>query len=527
MLRDRAFPTKCGLATALSAAATASALLLAAPTTGASGDDAIVRTDAGRVRGIVTTDSRTFQGIPYAAPPVGALRWRSPQRPKKWTHVRDATRPGDRCAQLQSIGAASESEDCLYLNVTTPRSHGRPRPVIVWLHGGGNEFGAGTDVDPRRLAVGGDVVLVTANYRLGVFGFLGHPQLRDSGAFGLEDQQAALRWVQRNARAFGGDPRKVTLSGQSGGSFDTCAQLTSPAARGLFHRAILESGSCSTSWPRNGVNPGISAGSPWQPLAEAEAEGAALAAGLGCTSASQLDCLRGISVPRLLAATQSADLAVAAFGNRILPQRPDRAIAAGRFSRMPVMSGTNRDEQRLATAFLPQAFTEEGYQQLLSDAFGNRAPEVARRYPSSEHGSPAVAWAAVATDRVWACTQLTDDRLFARHTRTYAYEVADRDAPPLFPFPPGLPSGAYHGAEMAYLFDVAGFLPSFTPAQRALADQMIRYWSHFATTGDPNAAGSPPWPRFRWATVQSLAPGAIEQTNLATEHDCAFWATFS
>ena len=530
MLLTKAFSTRRGLAAVIVAAGVAGAVMLTPPAAGASGGGAVVWTDAGPVRGTVTEDSRTFQGIPFAAPPVGALRWRPPQPSPAWTQVRDATRPGDRCAQAQNIGPASESEDCLYLNVATPRPGGRsrPRPVIMWMHGGGNAFGAGSDVDARRLAVGGDVVVVTANYRLGVFGFLGHPLLRDSGAFGLEDQQAALRWMRRNAPAFGGDPGNVTLAGHSGGAFDTCAQLTSPSARGLFHRAIMESGSCSTSWPRNGVNPGTSAGSPWRPLAEAEAEGTALATRLGCASpASQVDCLRGIHVSQLLAATQSDDLPAVAFGNRILPERPDQALAAGRFSRIPVMSGTTRDEQRLATAFLPQAFTEEGYQQLLSDAFGDRAPEVALRYPSSASGSSAVAWAAVATDRVWSCTQLTADRRLATRTPTYAYEFADRGAPTQFPFPPGLPPGAYHASELAYLFDLPGFVPAFTPAQQELADQLIRYWGQFAATGDPNGVGSPTWPRFRSATAQSLAPDAIRQTNFADEHNCDFWATAS
>lgn len=268
----------------------------------------------------------------------------------------------------------------------------------------------------------------------------------------------------------------------------------------------------------------ISAGSPWQPLSEAESEGQALATRLGC---ADLDCLRRIPVPELLAATQSADLPAVAFGNRILPRRPDQALAAGQFTRMPVLSGTTRDEQRLATAFLPEAFTEEGYQQLLVDAFGDKAPEVARRYPSSVHGSSALAWAAVATDRTWSCTQLVDHRLLAARTPTYAYEFADRDAPTQFPFPPDLPSGAYHSAEAIYLFDLAGFTPNFTPDQERLADQLITYWTRFAATGSPNSHGSPTWPKFRESTVQSLAPGAggIRQTNLSEQHNCPFWAT--
>jgi para-nitrobenzyl esterase len=497
----------------------------AAGTAGATVDDAVVRTDSGPVRGALTSDVRSFQGIPFAAPPVDALRWRPPQPPARWTRPLDATAPAARCAQPQNIGPASESEDCLYLNVTTPRSHGR-KPVMVWLHGGGNVYGSGVDYDPRRMAVGGDVVVVTINYRLGVFGFLGHPGLADSGAFGLQDQQAALRWVRDNAAAFGGDPRNVTLFGQSGGAYDVCGQLTSPAARGLFQRAIMESGTCSMTWPRNGVNPGISAGSPWQPLSEAQAEGVTLATGLGCTDPrAQVDCLRQVSAPRLLTATQSADLPAVAYGNRTLPTNPVTALAQGRFAHVPVISGTNRDEQRLATAFLPQAFTEEGYQQLLVDAFGDAAPRVAARYPSSAHGSSALAWAAVTTDRVWACAQVADQRRLARWTPTYGYEFADRSAPTQFPFPDGFPAGAYHGAEMTYLFDLNGAPAVFTPDQRTLADHLISYWTRFARTGDPNGGGSPTWARAHGSTVQSLAPGNIHPVSIADEHQCGFWAT--
>ena len=499
---------------------------MAVPAVANAGQDggALVGTDAGPVRGTVTTDHRTFQGIPYAAPPVGELRWRSPKPPAPWTRPLDATQPRDRCAQPQNIGPASEAEDCLYLNVTTPLGHGRPKPVMVWLHGGGNVFGSGSDFDARRLSLGGDVVVVTINYRLGVLGFLGHPQLKSSGAFGLEDQQAALRWVQRNAASFGGDPRNVTLFGQSGGAYDVCGQLTSPSAAGLFQRAILESGTCSMTWPRNGVNPGIEAGGPWRPLARAEADGAAFAAREGCADpATVLDCLRALPVSKLLADTAGPQLPAVAFGNRVLPEAPDKALAAGHFARIPVMSGSNRDERRLATAFLPQAFTEDGYQQLLRDAFGDDAPLVAARYRSADLGSSALAWAAVATDRVWACSQLADDRLLARRTTTYGFEFADRNAPPLFPFPPQLPGGAFHSAEMAYLFDLAGFTPAFTPDQQRLADTMIRYWTRFAATGNPNAADVPAWPRFQNPNVQALAPGGIRQVDSATEHNCAFW----
>jgi para-nitrobenzyl esterase len=515
--------------------ATVAAVLLPAGTPAgadarSAGDGEIVGTDSGPVRGTVSAEYRTFQGIPYAAPPVGDLRWRSPQPPRPWSQPRDATRPGNVCAQNPGGGYPDTDEDCLYLNVTTPRGtpDDRLRPVMVWVHGAGNSYGYGGDYLAHRLAVQGDVVVVTFNYRLGVFGFLAHPALPDSGAFGFEDQQAALRWVQRNARAFGGDPGTVTLFGESGGAFDVCGQLTSPGSRGLFHRAVMQSGSCASTWPENGIVYDEPASSPWIPQADAAAAGVARAAALGCpdpATAAGLACLRRVPAAELAAGP--ASLTTVAYGNRVLPQRPDRALVAGRFHRVPVISGTTRDEGRLAAAYSPHPFTEEQYQRLLVDAFGDRAARVAATYPSAAHGSPALAWGAVLTDRVWACPQLTDDRQLARRTPVYAFEFADRQAPTgYFEFPPGLPPGAFHAADLAYVFDVVGFEAEFTPEQERLADQMIRYWTRFAATGDPNGHGSPSWERFRGSSVQSLAPGdgGIRPVNLDAEHKCRFWA---
>jgi para-nitrobenzyl esterase len=193
------------------------------------GENGVVWTDAGPIRGTVATDHQTYQGIPFAAPPVGELRWRSPQPVQPWSAVRDATKPSGACAQSKGGGAKTENEDCLYLNVFTPSRHGR-KPVMVWLHGGGNSYLTASGFDGTRMATQGDVVVVTTNFRLGFFGFLGHPGLPNSGAYGIEDQQAALRWVQRNAAAFGGDPDNVTVFGESAGGMSTLALLAAPAS---------------------------------------------------------------------------------------------------------------------------------------------------------------------------------------------------------------------------------------------------------------------------------------------------------
>jgi para-nitrobenzyl esterase len=222
-------------------------------------DPTVVRTDDGPVRGLLAGDHRTFEGTPYAAPPVGPLRWASPRRPTPWTAPLPATRPGSPCAQTGGFPGdpPSDTEDCLYLNVTTPaRTDGRKLPVMVWIHGDGFYQSFGGIYGAELLATKGDVVVVTFNYRLGAFGFLAHPAL-DSGNFGLEDQQAALRWVRRNAAAFGGDPGNVTIFGESAGGASACTHLAAPASAGLFHRTIAWSGPCTltTRWPYPGGAP--------------------------------------------------------------------------------------------------------------------------------------------------------------------------------------------------------------------------------------------------------------------------------
>ncbi len=490
---------------------------------------AVVRTDSGAVRGIVADDHRLFRGIPYAQPPVGQLRWQSPQRPDRWSGVRDASQPADRCFQLSPGSLVAQgSEDCLHLNVTTPgtRRHGL-KPVIVWLHGGGLSFGSANDDDAHRLARDGDVVVVSPSYRLSVLGFFGHRRLSDSGGFGLQDQQAALRWVQRNAVAFGGDPRRVTLMGVSGGSQAVCMHLTAPASVGLFDRAFMQSGSCSMTIPRHGLTLNDPGGGPLVSLAEAERHGAAAATTLGCTDpATAIACLRTKSPADLLTTWQGAVIQTpAAFGGPVLPTDPRVVLARGDFHRVPVITGTTRDESTVNASSLPQPFTDERYRGLLAESYGARATAVAAEYPSSDYISPGKAWSTLSTDRIWTCPQLTDARRMARWTPTYEYEFADRNAPRgYFTFPDDVPAGAFHSADVAYFFDVAGFETRFTPAQQRLIQQMTGYLSRFAATGNPNGRGLPVWDRLLGSNVQSLAPSAVGPVDVAAGHHCAFWA---
>ncbi len=511
-----------------------------APEGGMTGGDAIVQTGGGPVRGVVHAGYRSFWGIPYAAPPVGELRWRSPQPPQPWAGPRDATRPGSRCPQLANALSSAQGggeEDCLFVNVTTPDSAraDQLKPVMVYLHATGPSDGAGSDFDPHRLAVDGDVVVVTLNFRLGILGNFGFHGLAGSGGFGLEDQQAALRWVQRNAAAFGGNPDNVTLFGYSGGGFAVCAQLTSPSAAGLFHRAIIQSAPCPISYPA-GALPGLTEAVPsiWRSPSELEALGSAVAAGLGCADpATVLECLRALPASGLI--EQNPVYASMGYGAPVLPEDPVTALREGRFHPVPVISGATRDEMRFFVAFqilADQPVTPDAYPQLLEAAFGEAAGQVADRYPLDGYASAGLAWATVLSDRVYVHPTFVQNRALAALVPTYAYEFADPQAPALtFPFPPDLPGGAFHGSDMFFVLDSTGAAERAgqSPAQRRLSDQLVRYWANFAHSGDPNGPGLPPWPRFDQANpvphVQSLAPGAIRPVDLVADHYLDLWDT--
>jgi para-nitrobenzyl esterase len=506
-------------------AATGVGLASASP---AGADSSLVHTDNGPVRGIVGQDYHSFQGIPYAAPPVGELRWRSPQPAARWTVPRDATKPGNACPQNAGLigDEASDTEDCLYLNVTTPR-RGRALPVMVFIHGNGFVNGQGALYGGRPLAVGGDVVVVTVNYRLNVFGFLANPALDDgthkSGNFGLEDQQAALRWVQRNAAAFGGDPRNVTVFGESAGGISTCAQVLSPGAAGLFQHAIIQSGACTMQ--RTYLN-------DWglHTRSTANERGNSLAQQQGCTDpATVAQCLRGKSVAELL------DMPDFGFGfgpvygdNAVLPLSPTDALRTGRFNKVPVMQGTTHDEHRTFTAGLElitgHVLQPDEYATEVTKNFGDRAAQVLARYPLGT-ANPSVTLASVATDSSWGCQAYRTDQLLSRQVPTFAYEFTDEQAPWFHDTPaPSFPTGAFHASELQFLFDGGYGGGTLTPAEQRLAQRMITYWTTFARTGNPNGAGLPHWPGFGNRAL-SLAPDSIKPVDFNAEHHCDFWKT--
>jgi para-nitrobenzyl esterase len=507
---------------ALVSAATVAAPL-SAGAAGSSSRSVIVHTDNGVVRGAVAGGARRFLGIPYAAPPVGSLRWRPPQPAARWHGIRDATQFAPHCAQPASpFGLAGTSEDCLYLNVFTPSSArpGVAAPVMVWIHGGALVTGESDDYDPAALVARG-VVVVTLNYRLGALGFLAHPALtaespnRASGNFGLLDQQAALRWVRRNARSFGGNPGNVTVFGESAGGLSVHSQLASPLAAGLFQRAIVQSGAYLLAPP---------------PLAAAEAAGAAFASQAGCADQSAA-CLRSLPVEAILARQAGASPTVDGY---LLTRSLGDAFASGAVNQVPVIQGSNHDEWRL---FVALAEAESGvplsasaYVPTVAATLGiSMAAAVAltAAYPLSAYPSPSVALGAVGTDAIFACNARRVAGLLSQHLPTYQYEFNDPDAPQRF-FPSlSFPTGAYHAAELQYLFTLTrGTQPVFTPGQVELSQTMVRYWTQFAWAGNPNSPGTPDWPRYDATSqrFQALVPGAsATATGFAADHKCALF----
>ncbi|GLP64875.1 carboxylic ester hydrolase [Streptomyces sp. TUS-ST3] len=479
-----------------------------------------VRTHDGVLRGTAHDGYDTFAGIPYAAPPVGRLRWAAPRPARPWSGTRDATRTASACPQpAGEVPGGSTDEDCLYLNVTTPvgTAPRHPRPVIVWLHGGGFTTGAGSSYDAHRMATRGDVVVVTVNYRLGALGFLARPGLVGSGTFGLADQQAALRWVKAGIGTFGGDPHNVTLAGESAGGYSVCAQLASPAAAGLFERAIIQSGPC-TGRPDRPFAPYAAA------LPSARETGARFAAGVGCSSARDtMACLRTVKVSRLLAAQEGDQQP--AYATPLLPRDPAGALAAGRFHHVPVLIGSNHDEGNGWAAGIIQAgnpVTPETWPDVVAAFFPDpaRTKAIVHEYPvTGPDGGPV--FGAVIGDADFACPTLRTGDLLGAHVPVWRYEFADEHAPPLTPGPPPFPLGAPHASELPYLYDLGGRPRSMTSAQWRLATTMIDYWTRFARTGAPDSPSDPRWPR---RTVQSLTPDHTGPTRTtATRHHCAFW----
>jgi para-nitrobenzyl esterase len=532
--------------------------------------DGVIEVQGGRVRGVHRHDHWSFSGIPYAASPAGTARFRPPAPPRPWTGLRPADRFGPVAPQAPSLIDVSlggkpegQSEDCLHLNIWTPALDGARRPVMVWIHGGSFVGGSGSGGLYRggTLARDGDVVVVTLNYRLGLLGFLAHPVLASDGQswldgeawsgfgnWGLADQVAALRWVRDHVAEFGGDPGNVTIFGESAGGVSVLAHLVSPASAGLFHRAILQSCSAVSMLELPTLD---DAGAIGQELAAAAGLGQQTAQGLRALTTKEIMDADGMAAAPL--GVTRFHVGLTADGE-IIPEPIGRLLAAGRFHRVPVINGTNRDEftwfagsLELATK---QVITAEGYADTLGYLLGtfkshmlvgtevpaSAMPEVLARYPLTDFPSPSRALSAVVGDCgfVTAGGRLTS-RLLQRYApAVYAYEWDVPDSHVAWP-PASFPYGSGHVQEVQYLFPRfaggCGTPGDLTPGQAGLADQMVQYWTSFAHSGTPNARpGSlPEWDQYDPAAdnvMELCVDGPRMASGFGQRHHSDFWDQF-
>ncbi len=459
-----------------------------------------VKTGSGVVEGKEDGAIHTFLGIPYAAPPVGDRRWKAPAPAAKWAGVRKAAEFGAHCMQGKVYGDmnfrdAGGSEDCLSLNVWVPAKPATAKlPVMVWIYGGG--FVAGTTSEARQdgtnLAQQG-VIVVSMNYRLGIFGFFVHPELTKesghnaAGNYGLMDQTAALRWVHDNIAAFGGDPENVTIFGESAGSFSVSAQMASPVAKGLFQKAIGESGGAF-----------FSGGLSFEPRAVREEKDVkAVGEKLGVSTLAEL---RAIPADKLLDVFGKPGPDGFRFGPDVdgyfLPQSVPAIFAAGKQNDVPLLAGWNHDEGSFEVVFNPQKPTAESMKANAEKAFGDKAAEFLKLYPTDTPEHVLRSAEDFASDHFIAFSTWAWMESQAKTGKQPIYRYRFDLGPPADPKAPQM--GAYHSAEIEYVF---GQLDSkagvaWTPETRALSAQMQKYWANFARSGDPNGPGLPKWPVY-------------------------------
>ncbi|MFO1405906.1 MAG: carboxylesterase family protein [Steroidobacteraceae bacterium] len=490
----------------------------------------LATTGCGRYQGNDRGGSWSFLGIRYAAAPVGSLRWKSPAAPPCPADTVAANAYSSVCPQIdRATGAPEGDEDCLALNVYAPKSNfpSGSVPVMVFIHGGGNSQGSTSELvdgskvlyDGTALAEATGRIVVTVQYRLGPLGWLVHPGLdaeapdARSGNYGLEDLMAALRWVQRDIGAFGGDRSRVMIFGESAGGVDVCALLTSPTAAGLYQSALIESGGCVADTRDKAL-----------------ATGATLAERTGCsTAADPVACLRAKTPAELLAALPPV---VSVSGGQapyqpnvdgtLLPALPYQTIVAGQQNRVPVVIGTNADETGLE---VPLGFNDADYFAFLDATFVNpdvRA-QVGNIYSAANFGTSRAAYVALTSDAKFTCQARKIARaLVASQSepvfRYFFTEVPDAPNAPLF--------GAFHGLELLYLFgvmNVRGYTP--TAAETALSSQMQHYWAGLAANGAPSAAGAPAWTAYdplrdNHLRLDSAALAMADGVNAAR---CDFW----
>ena len=486
----------------------------------------VVKTDRGAVRGATANGTRSWKGVPFAAPPVGKLRWRPPAEHKCWKNVVDAKEFGAPCPQLEDDKAIG-NEDCLTLNVWRPDAGTKPRAVMVFVHGGGHVQGSTSQVtngvtlyDGTTLATKGNVVVVTVEYRLGALGWLADDALgtskKPSGNYGLLDQMAALRWVRTNISKFGGDPKRVLVFGESAGAVDTCLLIASPLATDLYSRALMESGAC------------VAADATTAKRAAVNFQNAA-----GCSNGPKIaKCLRALPVDAVLH-TLSSGVNLTTIGRplygpyvdgRVLTGVPLDLIRGGRGNHVPTIVGSNEDESALLVGDVQ---TADGYATALADSVGPALTQrILAAYPVDQYESPRAALIAATTDPRFTCTARNTVRalLEGQSEAVYRYYFTHTMASG-----PLALLGAFHGAELFFVFGNMK-TPTYTPTadEVALSDAMIGYWSRFAATGNPNGGGAPEWP-----PAQAGADPYLKLDTTITAADgvrtaqCDFWASLT
>jgi para-nitrobenzyl esterase len=486
-----------------------------------------VNTDRGPVAGTQANDVWAFLGVPFAAPPEGALRWAAPEAHACWTAPLAANQFGAACIQVASTNPTTltGSEDCLTLNVWVPAAAtaASKLPVLFFIHGGGNVSGSTDEkrngiyiYDGDKLAAAENAIVVTANYRLGPMGFLAHPSFgAHAGNYGTLDQIAALSWVQRNIAAFGGDPSHVLLFGQSAGAVDVCSLVTSPLAAGLFSSALMESGGCTALTTT---------------AAQTFAQTFADAAGCGA-AADPATCLRALSASAIVETLPETASVVGPQGNyqpsvdgATLLDVPSKVIASGTVDHVPLIVGSNTDEtaEELAETY-PMGMTEAQYEAaVLALAGGDQSlsSQVLALYPSSDYPAPLTAFVAVTTDSKFVCTARyvacttanAQNTPVKRYVFSHHLENATAAVEAL---------GAWHGLELAFLFES---LPDPSAGETALTASIQGYWARFAATGDPNGGGAVQWPAYDPATdpYVDLDDTVTTGVGVRTKY-CDFW----
>jgi para-nitrobenzyl esterase len=464
----------------------------------------IVQTDAGKISGAISEDKgvHIFKGIPFAAPPVGELRWKAPQPVTPWAGIKECTefakspiqgKPNEFGVYTREFLIKDEplSEDCLYLNVWTgAKTSAEKRPVMVWIYGGGFVSG-GTNVpiyDGEALAKKG-IILVSITYRVGILGFFAHPELTKespnhaSGNYGLMDMLAALKWVKTNIAAFGGDPANVTIAGQSAGSYGVNYLVASPLAKGYFSKAIAESGAHMLPGKGSGVS-----------LTEAEKGGVTAARELHATTLADL---RKLPVEELLKQNNFR----AIIDGYFLPQVPADIFAANKENQVPLLTGWNEDYD-----FIGAIKNASDYTTGITKRFGNRAPEVLKLYPGATDAEAERSQIRMSRDQTFGVQNYSwvNQQSEKGKAKVYLYRFTRR----LPASPDFVKYGAFHTGEVAYVFNNLKFLyRPFEPVDDQLANTVSYYWVNFVKTGNPNGTGLPVWPAYNTATHQVMYLG--------------------